>query len=358
MPIRCIDNFHELDNLQKNWNAVYSDDSHATIFVSWPWIRGWYEVMENKHWLVLAWQPYSETRYAAFLPLNITTRGKIRLAMGGNPLAGYAGFVCSREHQDEALEDFAGFIQKELKWEEFELQKMLDYRLENFLNYFSSKTHTIHVSEHGVCPYISLPGTWDEYTRTYLSRNFRKQYNNRQRAIERLDGYRICDVTQDNLEQQMDAFRWMWEMRWGEKSEETWKWFRSTCNYCLKNDSLYLTIIWDGKVPVAGSHGYLDEDHRVFYYNMAAFNRNYKKFSPGILLIAHCIRYSIENGYKIYDFLGGTETYKSRFGAIERSRKKAIVVRKGMGITAKKLLRKARQFTGRQKAKIKEKMNL
>lgn len=354
MPITCIDNFNQLDKLQQNWNEVYSDDLHATIFVSWAWIRGWFEVLDNRRWLVLAWRPHNEAKYAAFLPLNITTIGKIRLAMGGNDKGAYAGFVCVKEHQDEALEAFGGFIQKELQWEEFQLQKVLDCRLENFLNSFSLKNHTIQVSEQDICPYINLPGTWDEYEQTYLSYKFRKNLRKNRRKIEGLDGFHISDVTQDNIDQQMDTFRLLYEMRWEEQSDEAWEWFRSTGHYCLDNNLLYLTIIWDGKVPVAGRQAYLDRDHRVWCANMSGWNPDYRKFSPSHVLLAHTIKCSIENGYKIFDFLGGTEAHKYKYGAHDRSRRKAIVVRKGLSITTKKLLRRARHYASRLKQNIRK----
>ena len=51
---------------------------------------------------------------------------------------------------------------------------------------------------------------------------------------------------------------------------------------------------------------------------MGARDENFKSPPPGFLLHAYSIRWAIRNGFKIYDFLQGNESYKYMFGARDR----------------------------------------
>ena len=56
MPISIIEDIHEYDKLKPDWDAAHLVDPHAHIFVSWAWLRGWFESASDR-WLVLALRP-------------------------------------------------------------------------------------------------------------------------------------------------------------------------------------------------------------------------------------------------------------------------------------------------------------
>jgi CelD/BcsL family acetyltransferase involved in cellulose biosynthesis len=60
-----------------------------------------------------------------------------------------------------------------------------------------------------------------------------------------------------------------------------------------------------------------DYDNTIWAYN-AGFSNEYAELSPGWLLHAEMIRWCIERGRKIFDFMRGGEEYKYRFGGINR----------------------------------------
>ena len=108
MQVDCITNIEQFNKLKSNWEAVYAADPNVTIFVSWGWLRGWFEVVPDR-WLVLAARPENTSAYVAFLPLRINA-GQRRLQMGGNHLADHTGFVCLPEHKEATIPVFVHYI--------------------------------------------------------------------------------------------------------------------------------------------------------------------------------------------------------------------------------------------------------
>lgn len=71
----------------------------------------------------------------------------------------------------------------------------------------------------------------------------------------------------------------------------------------------------DGK-PAAAAFNF-DYAGKLWGYNSAA-HRDFLELSPGWVLLAHQLRWACEHGRTELDFMRGGETYKYRFGAIDR----------------------------------------
>ena len=55
----------------------------------------------------------------------------------------------------------------------------------------------------------------------------------------------------------------------------------------------------------------------LWAYN-SGFDSSMNEFSPGWVLLAYILRWANENHYESFDFMRGNETYKYRFGAVDR----------------------------------------
>ena len=353
MLVKIIDNFQQFDQLKPNWDEVYAADPQTAFFVSWPWLKGWFE-MREVNWFVLSYRPHGASSYVAFLPLSINQ--SLHLAMGGNDYATYTGFVCMPEYQDEAIASFAGFIKSQIKWEEFKLKDVSDPRLDAFLSHFTLPKFAIKELDRLVCSYMSLPNTWTEYLKT-IGPSTRKNIKSWIKKVESLDNYRITETHANNFEEQINTFFMLWQMRWGSRPDKYFKWWRICMRACLENDCLWLNIIWDGTVPLAGMWAYLDRDRSIYYASEVGRNDQYAKLNVGIVMFGYAIRYAIENGYKYLDFLKGDEDYKYHLGAINHFNRNVIVSRKDLRITARKMLRRGRSFANRVKSKLLNTLN-
>ena len=67
-----------------------------------------------------------------------------------------------------------------------------------------------------------------------------------------------------------------------------------------------------------------------YLYYLPSFNSEYKKYSPGRLLLEKSIEYAIDRKFKKFDFLNGNESYKYNYSNdIEFLRNRAYPLMKG-----------------------------
>jgi CelD/BcsL family acetyltransferase involved in cellulose biosynthesis len=66
---------------------------------------------------------------------------------------------------------------------------------------------------------------------------------------------------------------------------------------------------------------YLNFDYKrhILVYNSGLLPGGYGHLSPGIVLLAHNIRYAIETKHNVFDFLRGSESYKYRLGGRDKA---------------------------------------
>ena len=341
MLVRVIKGIDQFDELKTTWNEVYSADPQAQIFLSWSWLRGWFEVTPHE-WFVLALQPDRDSPYVAFLPLAISPVQKYGLNifdilhMGGNDFADYTGFVCPPEYEEEALYHFAQHIKERVKWEYFEMRDVLDSRMDKFLQYFysSEEQFTVEKNTYNSCPYIPLPDSWEEYLQTFLGSKSRKNLRYALRQFEAQSQFKLVEINIDNLGSQIEALLTLWQMQWGDKPESRLNIYRSLFQKCGENNSLWLSVIWDGKIPIAATGMFVDHLRKTTCGYMTGYHPDYSKFSPGRVMMAYSIQKAIANNFKVYDFLRGDEDYKfSFFGAKQRFNYVAKITRRNMRVT-------------------------
>ena len=340
MRIRRVDTVDQFHELQEDWEVAYAADHQATVFVSWAWLRGWFEVTPHE-WFVLVARPDDASHGVGFFPLSVDRRQR-RLQMGGYPRADYTGFVCLPEYQKEAVEAFAVFVQRQLRWERFRMEDVIDARLDHFLEYFPRRSFDVCRREGVSCPYVPLPDTWEQFLQDSLGQRTRKNFRRYVKRIEGRSELEVTSVRADNLEGQIDAFLTLYQMRWGPQPEHALHRFRIVFQRCFEGDVFWLNVLWSEDTPIAADAGFVDRWRKVWSSYLGGWDDRFARLSPGSLLMAHNIRYAIEHGFQVYDFLRGAEDYKFAFGTRERFTIDAIITRRSLQLAAKGLARRLR----------------
>jgi CelD/BcsL family acetyltransferase involved in cellulose biosynthesis len=355
MKISRIDDIHQFDQLKTGWEAVYSADSHAHIFVSWTWLRGWFE-MTPYTWSVLAVRPDDTSPYVAFFPLimrgpRIYQWRPIRmLHMGGQPLAAYTGFVCLPEYEEEALGALALYVQQQLGWDSFQMKEVLDPRLDFFLQCFPEEKFDVRQSHGMPSLYIPLPDNWDQYLQDFLGSKTRRNLRRSFRRIEGLDEFGTTRAQEDNLERDIEVLFTLWQWRWGPKPMAHWH--RRILHHYSEHDRLCSTVLWDGATPLAALAAIVDRQKKTLYAYIVGHNAKFAKLSPGKAVIGYSIRSAIENGFQVFDFLAGADAYKFSFGAKQRGTKNVIITRKGLRSTVASTILNLARRSGESLVKI------
>jgi tetratricopeptide (TPR) repeat protein len=339
MQIDIIDDFETFKKIRENWDSVYAADPHAQFFLSWVWLSGWLQMVAEP-WFILAAKPdTSDSSYIAFFPLIITLEQQsgggfdTQLYMAGNRMADYTGLICLPGYEEEELiTAFAAYIQQQLVWSSFNVPGVLkaDGRMSLLLRSFSTDSFDISQiriqnqsedTDNYIAPYISLVDDWDQYLQSNVSSNTRQKIRRFLRKIESSDEFRITHVDADNLESHIEILLNLWESRWREKNDcdTIMNYFRGILRHCFNNNCLYFPVLWQGDRPLGAIANFVDARQKSMLFIVSGRDRTFNNPPPGLILHADAIRYAIQNGFKVYDFLKGNEEYKYSFGAKERS---------------------------------------
>jgi CelD/BcsL family acetyltransferase involved in cellulose biosynthesis len=350
MSVSCIDTSDGFARLKTVWTMVYAADEHASAYLSWPWLRGWFNATTADRWFVLAYRPDDFSPYVAFLPLaqdHIIPSYRLDLVrvlrMGGSPAADYTGFICLPQYEEQALAAFATHIQERLAWDTFHMTDVMDPRLEIFLAHFTSQKFSVEHVKVTPCPYVSLPDNWEDYLQNFLGPKIRSDLRRSFRRIEGSGEFSVTEVGEHNFESHTETLLQLLKKKWG-KSEYVLQRHRSIFSSCFEEDCLWLKILWHGSTPIAGLAAFPDRHKRVFTTYMTAHSGDDQKLSPGRTLYAYSIREAIEKGFRLYDFTRGNESYKTYFGTAIRNNQNVAIIRRSLRMQSGTVLRRLRSL--------------
>jgi tetratricopeptide (TPR) repeat protein len=362
MKIDVIDSPEEFQALKSNFDFVYSADPQARFFTSWIWLSIMLKKYDEYHepWFLLAARPDEEpSNYVAFFPLKVEIHERNgdyfynQLCLAGVTDAHHAPFVSLPEYQNEAIFAFASYLQQREEWSDLKMKNVepTDERLRLFLSQFSQDEFDSHEQRHlsdldaidnNIVPFIALPNDWDEYLQNNLSSNSRQRVKRFLRKIEDSDEYRITQVNADNLENHIGILHEFWKSSWeGRKGKDRCHRFLNhiefSLHYCFENNCLYFPVLWKGDQPLGAIANLMDSAQKTILFLIGGRDDTVKDIPSGIVLHAYSIRYAIQQGFKIYDFLMGNEAYKFSFGAQERHIRTVFIQRKNFVNLERKL---------------------
>ncbi len=310
--IRVINTLPEFYDLKPAWDNVYKDDSCATVTKSWQWMLGWLETTEL-NWQILAVEDQQSGKFVAFAPLACKTisKGNITLYPCGYPHSAHSGFLCKQDYVTGAIALLSSYIENQISWNRLILKNVLDDRLQQFASHYQkNSSFSVVKQESTVCAYLHLPGTWDTYFNEFLGKETRKTFRKKLARLARTPEIITTAPDSDTLPAHINALLTLKAERCGTRSSERLALTEALLRSCYRHDSLYMRIMWQGDVPVAGIAVIIDPVIKSALCFMSAYHPAVSRLSVGNILILESLRYAIENGLEQYSFGRGGEDYK------------------------------------------------
>jgi len=178
------------------------------------------------------------------------------------------------------------------------------------------------VEEMDKAPFVSLPGTFEEYLGRLVSKERHELRRKMRRAAELLPGlaFRVTRTT-DELASDLPSFVGL--LRKSHPAKETFMdeamatFFREVAEGFLASGRLRLAFLSAQGVDVASVFQFRT-DGALLLYN-SGYDPKLRAANPGLVLIARSIGQAIVEGCPEYDFLRGTERYKYDLGGVDRT---------------------------------------
>jgi CelD/BcsL family acetyltransferase involved in cellulose biosynthesis len=177
------------------------------------------------------------------------------------------------------------------------------------------------VEEMDKAPFVSLPGTFEEYLGRLVTKERHELRRKMRRAAELLPGlaFRVTRTT-DELASDLPSFVGL--LRKSHPAKETFMdeamatFFREVAEGFLASGRLRLAFLSAQGVDVASVFQFRT-DGALLLYN-SGYDPKLRAANPGLVLIARSIGQAIGEGCSEYDFLRGTERYKYDLGGVDR----------------------------------------
>lgn len=338
MRIEVIDSIQRLTEIEVAWDELYRCDPNAHFFLSSDFIYAVAIRAAGKFRILTTWT--DDDRLAGALPLLVTTKwSKTQyclvnvLDMLGHVFdADYTGILCDPDFEDPVCELFAA----EVSGMAFR-RIILNYysgcsdRLARFTDAFDPEIFDTKFNEHIinngetdnlVCPYVDLPDSFPDYLAS-LSTNSRQKLRRLLRQLDTDTSLQVRKSRPETYPQDVAVLSKLWYLKHAQnkghkRASQLAEAFKDVIMLGLANGTVYLAILYrDGK-PIAAQANYLDKVKGQVLFHVGGRDDSVRDLSVGLMLQAHCIRWSIANNFSLYDFTTGNEPYKYSLGASDR----------------------------------------
>ncbi len=317
------------------WNEIYAHDEQASAFMSWEWMSSWKNHFSDNRELRFIYARDEDNRPVAALPIMTEPAALLGLPfakraqlLGADSLAcsEHLGFLLKTGIDNTILHQLLSYVWQHCGNRNYFLFSEIDKgsrEMEIVSEWSQAQTIKQEIKSHGGCWQTKLPDSWDDFLST-LSSNFRQQIRRSLRKIDSSSSFSVRQITDRNevalaAEKLMDLNRKRMTGK-GVNSCFNSKVMRdfflemSTEMVCAERawmDALYM----DEEIVAASLH--LADKNMVAYYQ-GGFDEKFAKQKPMVVLFATAIQRAIKQKKRIYDFLGGNEAYKQRWGATLR----------------------------------------
>ncbi|MEL7591558.1 MAG: GNAT family N-acetyltransferase [Anaerolineaceae bacterium] len=325
--------------LTEEWNQLLAVSTTQVPFLRCEYLAEWWTTRGGGEWpddaLLAIITAHEGSRLVGIAPLFIVEHeGENRLLLLGSfEISDYLDVICRAEDLERFIVDLLRYIQQTFvapgTITSIDLYNIVEnsptlQALEKAAEALGAD-YKDHKLQHS--PYIPLPADWESYLQT-LDKKQRHEIRRKMRRAgegqEELEVYITRDAgkLEDDIEDFLELMA-QDEAKADFLSPMMRQQMKATMRCAFEQDCLQLAFLLIGGQKTAAyfSFDFLD---RIWVYN-SGLDRRYSAYSPGWVLLAHLLQMAIEQGKHEFDFMRGDETYKYKYGAVDRFIKRAII---------------------------------
>jgi len=339
MEFKRYDNFNALANYRNEWDQLLKNSVCPVPFLTFEYLKSWWQTRGGGEWpeesrlaLVAAFEDNHLVGIAPlFHPENLAADSAL-MFVGSIEVSDFLDFIVKPEDLPPFLSGLIDFLLNDAglpAWQVLDLYNILDESPSlDALKLEAEKRGWAHEQSHlQPSPYITLPGDFE----TYLAGIDKKQRHEIRRKLRNLDaspvdgGFYIVQEA-GQLHAEVEAFL---DMMAQDPAKQAFltptmrQHIHNTARSAFEHGWLQLAFFTLDGEKAAASMNFLF-NNRLWLYN-SGWEWAYRDFSPGWLLLAFLIRWATENNFQGFDFMRGDESYKYKFGGIDRYVNQVII---------------------------------
>jgi CelD/BcsL family acetyltransferase involved in cellulose biosynthesis len=330
LQIRTVTAWNELEAIRPPWDRILRSSETLTIFSTFEWLGAWWETFGKEKELVAPVFLNSKNDVLGVVPLyadrvkaaHVFHVRRLRFVGDGSEDSDNLDLVIQPGYENSCIQAFLSWLDSNSHWDICELNTLpLDSAaLLALVSELKSRRWIVTRLERPRST-ISLPDTWEGYLKQTISKKEKTKisyYTNRLQKRFQVS-MTVCEDARElptSLDALFDLHQRRWQSRGGPgtfASAERRHFYQVMAAFFLARGWLGFWILrLDGK-PVAAQFGFRYRD--AFYSLQEGFDPAFSADRVGYLLRAHALKTLIGQGVRQYDFLGGEDPSKDRWGA-------------------------------------------
>ena len=324
IKIELITCGNEFSKLEPEWNSLLLESDANNVFLTWEWISAWRISLGKcaKLWVMIARDEQTE-QLLAVVPLMIRDRmlkgipvlKELAFLTSGKAAPDHLDVILHKDYKDQLLVELGAFFQKQGKqWDCIHLEGCRkDASVIEILLKKNQQVDSYPV----ICPYLTLPESWDAYLKS-LDKKRRYKIGSYRRKLEASFPDQViyqCITKQDLNDQQINDLFALHQQaqqaqgRAGAFGAEDNREFHSLLiKQFLANDWLRLYFLSVDNKAIATVYSFNYNGVVSFY--TTGFDSEWRDYSPGQQIIYYVLEQVMNEKAREFDFLRGDEDYK------------------------------------------------
>lgn len=313
--------------LEQAWNLLLDHSIFRSPFLRHEYQLAWWLHHGGGEWdtadlaVLVAQDEKGDLQGVApfYVTENEAKQRALRL-VGGVEISDYLDVIVDAENATAFWHAVSDWIGRDdfPKWDVIEFYNIPEESIsvEILASIAKQKEWTFEKQIYQPCPKIELPNDWDSYLAT-LSNKFKKNLSRRMRMA---DNHYIPVtwefVQPDDFEQRLGEFFDLMAQDPEKHSfltQDMRTQMEAIVRTAFEKAMMQFAILKLDQKMIAGLL-YFDFDNKLWGYN-SALDLSELNLSPGLVLKGKHLEWAIEQGYAVYDFMRGDESYKYDFGA-------------------------------------------
>jgi len=344
--------------LESDWRDL-ERRSRLAVFLSWQWIGVWLDVYKPSGRLVRVYESDRLIGACIIVEANERRHGLlnskcIRLHQTGRSYEDqiwieYNGVLSEKGREQEVIEASLRHIcLKDDRWEEFVIGAIDEHDAE----FYARATGLAkHVRWEAPCYGVDLLEL-EQHPAGYLSslsRNTRHQIRRSMRLY--CDRGELRLVCAESLEEALVSFESIGPRhlaRWGSGLDQSGfanpdfiRFHRRMIEQHWEKGGVDLVAIWSGSEQIGAFYNLLYQGVVYFYLSGLKVEED-NRLKPGLVGHSMCIEHYRSLGFEFYDFMGGSERYKTQMGHKHRNLVQISLQRKRFKFRLEQAARRAK----------------
>jgi len=344
MIIEIVREADKFKDLKDEWNNLLFKSKSPSIFLTWEWLFYWWKYFkdDNTRLYILLVRDENSSQILGIAPLCIQKDKRfgfkrIRFLGTEKVASDFLGFIINPNYESKIVTAILNYLYCQRNaWDLIEISDLEENSGLKRLIYENNNTgRKIVEIDAQLCPYIPLP---QNYSRLYESFNpdlqnilkrrlkkFQKNYEvsfsthtDHSEIKNKIDELFLLHNSRSNMKKRASGFESSF------KGRDIQAFHREVASDFLSNGWLRLYSLNCNQKAVASLYAFKYIDSMSYY--QSGFDDSYQNFSPGSILMEHCLQDAIKDGLKEFHYLRGNEEYKLKWTKDAKKTKTILII--------------------------------